>query len=88
MKKMVLSALILSVVTLSGCDNDNKISNKNYDHTQTQSDSITQKTQNIEYIKSLLKNTYNFNAGEVNDDLNKKLLFSLILSVYIVQDYF
>lgn len=74
MKKIVLSTLILSAVALSGCDNDNKISNKNYDHTQTQSASITQKTQNIEYIKSLLKNTYNFNAGEANDDLNKKII--------------
>lgn len=70
MKKMFLSVLILSTVTLYGCDNYNK----NNQHSQTQSASITQKTQNIEYIQNLLKNTYNFSAGKVNDDLNKKII--------------
>lgn len=70
MKKMFLSVLILSTVTLYGCDNYNK----DNQHSQTQSASITQKTQNIEYIQNLLKNTYNFSAGKVNDDLNKKII--------------
>lgn len=72
MKKLLLSVLAVTAIVLTGCDK--KQSGESVIQPQKQQGTITERTQNIEYIQSLLKNTHNFNSGKVNENLNKKII--------------
>lgn len=73
MKKLILGVLAMTAITLTGCDNKKSIEPVIQPQSQQQA-TITESTQNIEYIQSLLKNTHNFNSGKVNENLNKKII--------------
>lgn len=72
MKKVFLSIIAVAIIALSGCDD--KKSGQLVDQSNIKPASITERTQNLEYIKDILKNTHNFNAGKINDNLNKKVI--------------